>query len=50
MVNLHDVAHCGLVLTLAGTAFGCHGIYDVTVRRGSEVVAELRGRSATVPT
>ncbi len=27
------------------TEFGRTGIYDVTVRRGSEVVAEFRGRS-----
>jgi len=28
--------------------FGRSGIYDVTVRRGDEVVAEFRGRSRTV--
>jgi acyl-CoA thioesterase len=27
------------------TSFGRNGIYDVTVRRGDEVVAEFRGRS-----
>lgn len=27
------------------TAFGRNGIYDVTVRRGDEVIAEFRGRS-----
>ena len=27
------------------TRFGRNGIYDVTVRRGTEVVAEFRGRS-----
>ena len=27
------------------TRFGRHGIYDITVRRGDEVVAEFRGRS-----
>ncbi len=27
------------------TVFGRTGIYDVTVRRGAEVVAEFRGRS-----
>jgi acyl-CoA thioesterase len=27
------------------TSFGRNGIYDVTVRRGEEVVAEFRGRS-----
>jgi acyl-CoA thioesterase len=84
MVNGHDIAHGGLVFTLADTAFACAcnswgpitagaevvvlapvrlgddlearaevrarrgrtGIYDVTVRRGDEVVAEFRGRSA----
>ncbi len=85
MVNGLDVAHGGLVFTLADTAFACacnshgpvtmaagaeivfiaparlgddllaeavertvfgrSGIYDVTVRRGDEVVAEFRGRS-----
>ena len=30
------------------TRFGRNGIYDVTVRRGTEVVAEFRGRSRTV--
>lgn len=27
------------------TRYGRHGIYDVTVRRGEDVVAEFRGRS-----
>jgi acyl-CoA thioesterase len=85
MVNGHDIAHGGLIFSLADTAFACacnswgpatvaagaeisflgpgrlgdeleahaqvrarhgrHGIYDVTVRRGDEVVAEFRGRS-----
>ena len=30
------------------TRYGRSGIYDVTVRRGEEVVAEFRGRSRTV--
>jgi acyl-CoA thioesterase len=30
------------------TRYGRNGIYDVTVRRGSEVIAEFRGRSRTV--
>ena len=30
------------------TSFGRSGIYDVTVRRGDEVVAEFRGRSHRV--
>ncbi|MGW6448828.1 hydroxyphenylacetyl-CoA thioesterase PaaI [Lentzea sp. NPDC055074] len=30
------------------TRFGRSGIYDVTVRRGTEVVAEFRGRSRTL--
>ena len=86
MVNGHDLAHGGLIFTLADTAFACacnswgpvtvaaggditfvtagrlgdvleahaqvrtrfgrSGIYDVTVRRGDDVVAEFRGRSA----
>jgi acyl-CoA thioesterase len=85
MVNGYDIAHGGLLFTLADTAFACacnswgpatvaagaevtfvtagrlgdvlqavarcrtrygrHGIYDVTVTRGDEVVAEFRGRS-----
>ncbi len=31
------------------TVFGRSGVYDVTVRRGEEVVAEFRGRSRTLP-
>jgi acyl-CoA thioesterase len=89
MANGHDIAHGGLVFTLADTAFACacnswgaatvaagceinfvtaarvgdvldaraemrtrygrHGIYDVTVRRGDDVVAEFRGRSYQLP-
>ncbi|WP_159945409.1 MULTISPECIES: hydroxyphenylacetyl-CoA thioesterase PaaI [unclassified Nocardiopsis] len=30
------------------TVFGRSGLYDVTVRRGEEVVAEFRGRSRTL--
>ncbi|MEU6770131.1 hydroxyphenylacetyl-CoA thioesterase PaaI [Streptomyces sp. NPDC046759] len=40
--------HEGDVLTAAArerTRFGRSGIYDVTVKRGEEVVAEFRGRS-----
>src|SRR3954471_15305126 len=84
MVNGHDIAHGGLVFSLADTAFACacnswgpatvaagaeivfvasarlgdlleaearvrtrfgrSGVYDVTVRRGDDVVAEFRGR------
>jgi acyl-CoA thioesterase len=29
----------------ASARFGRSGIYDVTVRRGQEVIAEFRGRS-----
>ena len=29
--------------------FGRSGLYDVTVRRGEEVIAEFRGRSRTLP-
>jgi acyl-CoA thioesterase len=88
MVNGHDIAHGGLVFTLADTAFACacnswgpvtvaagaevvfvasarlgdvleaearvrtrfgrSGVYDVTVRRADDVVAEFRGRSHTL--
>jgi len=38
-----------LVATAAErTRYGHSGIYDVTVRRGQDVVAEFRGRSRTV--
>src|SRR5260370_19411808 len=38
-----------LVATAAErTRYGHSGIYDVTVRRGAEVVAEFRGRSRTI--
>ncbi|MET7745625.1 hydroxyphenylacetyl-CoA thioesterase PaaI [Streptomyces sp. NPDC005385] len=38
-----------LVATAAErTRFGRSGIYDVTIRRGEEVVAEFRGRSRTL--
>ncbi len=30
------------------TRFGRSGVYDVTVRRGAEVIAEFRGRSRTL--
>jgi acyl-CoA thioesterase len=30
------------------TRFGRAGIYDVTVRRGNEVIAEFRGRSSAL--
>jgi phenylacetic acid degradation protein PaaD len=90
MVNGHDMAHGGLIFTLADTAFACAcnswgpvtvaagaeitflapgrlgdvlhaearvrtragrtGIYDVTVRRGDEVIAEFRGRSSELRT
>jgi acyl-CoA thioesterase len=32
------------------TRYGRSGIYDVTVRRGDEVIAEFRGRSRTMGT
>jgi acyl-CoA thioesterase len=44
-------AHEGDVLTAYAqerTRFGRSGIYDVTVKRGDEVVAEFRGRSRVV--
>jgi acyl-CoA thioesterase len=90
MVNGHDMAHGGLIFTLADTAFACAcnswgpvtvaagaeitflapgrlgdvlhaearvrtragrtGIYDITVRRGDEVIAEFRGRSSELRT
>jgi acyl-CoA thioesterase len=31
------------------TRVGRHGVYDVTVRRGDEVIAEFRGRSTSLP-
>jgi acyl-CoA thioesterase len=38
-----------LVATAAERAsYGRSGIYDVTVRRGGEVIAEFRGRSRTI--
>jgi acyl-CoA thioesterase len=46
-------AHEGDVLTaeaLERAHYGRSGIYDVTVRRGEEVVAEFRGRSRTLRT
>ena len=30
------------------TRFGRNGIYDITVRRGDETIAEFRGRSRTI--
>ncbi|MFN2559996.1 MAG: hydroxyphenylacetyl-CoA thioesterase PaaI [Jatrophihabitans sp.] len=90
MVNGHELAHGGLIFTLADTAFACAcnswgpltvaagaeisflaparlgdvldadarartragrtGIYDVTVRRGDQVIAEFRGRSSELRT
>jgi acyl-CoA thioesterase len=41
-------AHAGDILTaeaVVRTRFGRAGIYDVTVRRGGDVIAEFRGRS-----
>lgn len=90
MLNGYDIAHGGLLFTLADTTFACacnvdgggvtvasgadvtfvapahegdvlvataeervvygrSGVYDVTVRRGEEIVAEFRGRSRTLP-
>jgi acyl-CoA thioesterase len=38
-----------LVATAAERArYGRSGIYDVTVRRGDDIVAEFRGRSRTL--
>lgn len=45
--RLHD----DLVATAAvRTTFGRSGVYDVTVRRGEDVIAEFRGRSQQVRT
>lgn len=44
-------AHDGDVLVATAqerTRFGRSGIYDVSVRRGDEVVAEFRGRSRSI--
>jgi acyl-CoA thioesterase len=44
-------AHEGDVLTASAqerARFGRSGTYDVTVRRGSELIAEFRGRSRTL--
>ncbi len=44
-------AHAGDVLVARAeerTRFGRSGIYDVSVRRGDEVIAEFRGRSRSV--
>ena len=44
-----DVAHRQqLAVAVERTRFGRNGIYDVTVRRGTEIVAEFRGRSRMV--
>jgi acyl-CoA thioesterase len=45
-------AKAGDVLVATATervSYGRSGIYDVTVRRGDEVVAEFRGRSRSLP-
>lgn len=44
-------ARAGDVLTAYAqvrTTFGRSGVYDVTVRRGDEVIAEFRGRSRVI--
>ncbi|MFC1415065.1 hydroxyphenylacetyl-CoA thioesterase PaaI [Streptacidiphilus cavernicola] len=46
-------AHEGDLLTATAqerTRYGRSGIYDVTVLRGSDVIAEFRGRSRTIAT
>src|SRR6266508_186682 len=52
MVNGHAIAHGGYVFLLARaeerTRYGRGGVYDVTVMRGDEVVAEFRGHSRTI--
>lgn len=45
-------AHEGDVLVATAeerVLFGRSGLYDVTVRRGEDVIAEFRGRSRTLP-
>jgi acyl-CoA thioesterase len=37
-----------IAMAVERTRYGRNGIYDVTVRCGTEVVAEFRGRSRTV--
>ncbi len=50
-ISLLATAHLGEVLVATATErvlTGRSGIYDVTVRRGDEVVAEFRGRSRAI--
>lgn len=44
--RLGDVLHAEAV---ERTRYGRNGIYDVTVWRGTEVIAEFRGRSRELP-
>ncbi|WP_017570565.1 hydroxyphenylacetyl-CoA thioesterase PaaI [Nocardiopsis halotolerans] len=51
-VTFVAAAHEGDVLVATArerTVFGRSGLYDVTVHRGEDVVAEFRGRSRTLP-
>ena len=43
--RLHDDL---VAIAAVRTAFGRSGVYDVTVRRGDDVIAEFRGRSQQV--
>jgi acyl-CoA thioesterase len=50
-INFISPVRAGDVLVATATeraSYGRSGIYDVTVRRGDEIVAEFRGRSRTV--
>lgn len=50
-INFLEPVHRGDVLVAEAREIGVHGrsgIYDVTVRRGDEVVAEFRGRSRSL--
>lgn len=45
-------AKVGDILVATATervSFGRNGLYDVTVRRGDDIVAEFRGRSRSLP-
>ena len=37
-----------VALAAERVSYGRSGVYDVTVRRGGQVVAEFRGRSRTI--
>jgi acyl-CoA thioesterase len=50
-INFIKAVHEGDILVATATErtrYGRSGIYDVTVRRGEEIVAEFRGHSRTI--